>query len=129
MLNTVNGELKINDELIVHPEYQFDEFKNTEYYDGQDGIKIIYLEKIQKIDTYHYFVNLFFKEKQLYSVSLINCDQNISESNEVDRKTIHDKILSENGIQNNVSYNWGKIISEYDPRSNISSIDIFYNIR
>ncbi|AAT02866.1 hypothetical protein ACEXFN_003008 [Listeria monocytogenes] len=129
MLNTVNGELKINDELIVHPEYQFDEFKNTEYYDGQDGIKIIYLEKIQKIDTYHYFVNLFFKEKQLYSVSLINCDQNISESNEIDRKTIHDKILSENGIQNNVSYNWGKIISEYDPRSNISSIDIFYNIR
>lgn len=125
MLNTVNGELKINDELIVHPEYQFDEFKNTEYYDGQDGIKIIYLEKIQKIDTYHYFVNLFFKEKQLYSVSLINCDQNISESNEIDRKTIHDKILSENGIQNNVSYNWGKIISEYDPRSNISSIDIF----
>ncbi|EAG8202259.1 hypothetical protein C6R52_15000, partial [Listeria monocytogenes] len=124
MLNTVNGELKINDELIVHPEYQFDEFKNTEYYDGQDGIKIIYLEKIQKIDTYHYFVNLFFKEKQLYSVSLINCDQNISESNEIDRKTIHDKILSENGIQNNVSYNWGKIISEYDPRSNISSIDI-----
>ncbi|EAC6401925.1 hypothetical protein B9F79_15540, partial [Listeria monocytogenes] len=116
MLNTVNGELKINDELIVHPEYQFDEFKNTEYYDGQDGIKIIYLEKIQKIDTYHYFVNLFFKEKQLYSVSLINCDQNISESNEIDRKTIHDKILSENGIQNNVSYNWGKIISEYDPR-------------
>lgn len=129
MLNTVNGELKINDELIVHPEYQFDEFKNTEYYDGQDGIKIIYLEKIQKIDTYHYFVNLFFKEKQLYSVSLINCDQNISESNEIGRKTIHDKILSENGIQNNVSYNWGKIISEYDPRSNISSIDIFYNIR
>ncbi|HAA9884644.1 TPA_asm: hypothetical protein GIM18_14625 [Listeria monocytogenes] len=129
MLNTVNGELKINDELIVHPEYQFDKFKNTEYYDGQDGIKIIYLEKIQKIDTYHYFVNLFFKEKQLYSVSLINCDQNISESNEIDRKTIHDKILSENGIQNNVSYNWGKIISEYDPRSNISSIDIFYNIR
>ncbi|WP_420297849.1 hypothetical protein [Listeria monocytogenes] len=129
MLNTVNGELKINDELIVHHEYQFDEFKNTEYYDGQDGIKIIYLEKIQKIDTYHYFVNLFFKEKQLYSVSLINCDQNISESNEIDRKTIHDKILSENGIQNNVSYNWGKIISEYDPRSNISSIDIFYNIR
>ncbi|EIA6961591.1 hypothetical protein K7Q37_002921 [Listeria monocytogenes] len=129
MLNTVNGELKINDELIVHPEYQFDEFKNTEYYDGQDGIKIIYLEKIQKIDTYHYFVNLFFKEKQLYSVSLINCDQNISESNEIDRKTIHDKILNENGIQNNVSYNWGKIISEYDPRSNISSIDIFYNIR
>ncbi|EEQ0195376.1 hypothetical protein HBF50_003103 [Listeria monocytogenes] len=129
MLNTVNGELKINDELIVHLEYQFDEFKNTEYYDGQDGIKIIYLEKIQKIDTYHYFVNLFFKEKQLYSVSLINCDQNISESNEIDRKTIHDKILSENGIQNNVSYNWGKIISEYDPRSNISSIDIFYNIR
>lgn len=128
MLNTVNGELKINDDLIVQPEFQFDEFKKTKYYGGQDGIKIIYLEKIQKIDTYHYFVNLFFKEKQLYSVSLINCDQNISESNEIDRKTIHDKILSENGIQINVSYNWGKIISEYDPRSNISSIDIFYNI-
>ncbi|EAF0110686.1 hypothetical protein CDI19_14680, partial [Listeria monocytogenes] len=72
MLNTVNGELKINDDLIVQPEFQFDEFKKTKYYGGQDGIKIIYLEKIKKIDTYHYFVNLFFKEKQLYSVSLIN---------------------------------------------------------
>ncbi|HHQ1051408.1 TPA: hypothetical protein ACSKNP_002899, partial [Listeria monocytogenes] len=92
MLNTVNGELKINDDLIVQPEFQFDEFKKTKYYGGQDGIKIIYLEKIKKIDTYHYFVNLFFKEKQLYSVSLINCDQNISESNEIYRKTIHDKI-------------------------------------
>ncbi|EAC5870735.1 hypothetical protein F3251_14700, partial [Listeria monocytogenes] len=89
MLNTVNGELKINDDLIVQPEFQFDEFKKTKYYGGQDGIKIIYLEKIKKIDTYHYFVNLFFKEKQLYSVSLINCDQNISESNEIYRKTIH----------------------------------------
>ncbi|EFS6789900.1 hypothetical protein H2Y75_001969, partial [Listeria monocytogenes] len=88
MLNTVNGELKINDDLIVQPEFQFDEFKKTKYYGGQDGIKIIYLEKIKKIDTYHYFVNLFFKEKQLYSVSLINCDQNISESNEIYRKTI-----------------------------------------
>ncbi|EIA7841555.1 hypothetical protein K7T33_002959, partial [Listeria monocytogenes] len=87
MLNTVNGELKINDDLIVQPEFQFDEFKKTKYYGGQDGIKIIYLEKIKKIDTYHYFVNLFFKEKQLYSVSLINCDQNISESNEIYRKT------------------------------------------
>ncbi|EIE7093430.1 hypothetical protein LDQ24_001719, partial [Listeria monocytogenes] len=56
MLNTVNGELKINDDLIVQPEFQFDEFKKTKYYGGQDGIKIIYLEKIQKIDTYHYFV-------------------------------------------------------------------------
>ncbi|EAE3561562.1 hypothetical protein A8O84_14670, partial [Listeria monocytogenes] len=62
MLNTVNGELKINDDLIVQPEFQFDEFKKTKYYGGQDGIKIIYLEKIKKIDTYHYFVNLFFKE-------------------------------------------------------------------
>lgn len=126
MIDTSNGELKINNELIVHPNYQFDDFKKTKYYTGQDGIRIIYLEQVQKIDNRNFYVSLFFRENKLYSVSLINYDQGISEPNEIDRKVIHDQILEENNIENNVDYDWGKVISEYDPRSNISSIDIFY---
>ncbi|MBS7576928.1 MULTISPECIES: hypothetical protein [unclassified Enterococcus] len=127
MLNVITGKLIINENLIVYPEYTFDDFKKSVYYNGQDGIKIIYLNKKQKIDNYNYYVNLFFKTRKLYSVSLINCNQNISKANEKNRKIIHDKILDENNIKSNADYKWGKIISEYDSRSNISSIDIFYN--
>ena len=49
-----------------------------------------------------------------------------SESNERDRKKIHDKILTEMGLLQGEKYQWGKIVSEYDVRSNISSINIYY---
>lgn len=43
-----------------------------------------------------------------------------------DRKKIHDKILTEMGLLQGEKYQWGKIVSEYDVRSNISSINIYY---
>ena len=39
---------------------------------------------------------------------------------------IHDKILTEMGLLQGEKYQWGKIVSEYDVRSNISSINIYY---
>ena len=45
---------------------------------------------------------------------------------EFDGKKIHDKILTEMGLLQGEKYQWGKIVSEYDVRSNISSINIYY---
>ena len=42
-------------------------------------------------------------------------------------KEVHDKILKENGLAEKEEFSWGKIISDYDVRSNISSINIIYN--
>ena len=35
-------------------------------------------------------------------------------------------ILNELGINQQMEYSWGKISSDYDARSNVSSIDIMY---
>ena len=71
-------------------------------------------------------MSLFFRDGIIYMVSLIFCDEKFSESNERDRKKIHDKILTEMGLLQGEKYQWGKIVSEYDVRSNISSINIYY---
>lgn len=59
-------------------------------------------------------------------VSLICCDDEFSEFHEPKRKLLHDEILSKNGISTDTEYKWGKITSEYDSRSNLSSINILY---
>ena len=59
-------------------------------------------------------------------VSLICCDKEFSEKDEDKRKILHDDILNELGIDHQMEYSWGKISSDYDARSNVSSIDIMY---
>lgn len=59
-------------------------------------------------------------------VSLICCDKEFSERNEDKRKLLHDNILKELGINQQMEYSWGKISSDYDARGNVSSIDIEY---
>ena len=46
--------------------------------------------------------------------------------NEDKRKLLHDNILKELGINQQMEYSWGKISSDYDARGNVSSIDIEY---
>lgn len=126
MIDTTTGILKINENLIFSPCFTYDDFVKTSYFQGQDSIRMIYLDQKQIIDGKTYIVGFFFKEKKIYMVSLIICDENISESEEKKRKVIHDNILLENGINSGKEYNWGKIQSEYDKRSNISSINVYY---
>ena len=126
MVDLNNGTIKINEELEIRSGYSFEEFKTTKYFKGQDGIRIIYLEGAQCIDGKKYIVSLFFKDSVIYMVSLINCEKELSDSEEVIRKRIHDETLIKNGIDIKKQYNWGKVTSEYDARSNISSINIYY---
>ena len=126
MLDISNGFFKILDELTIFPGLSFEQFKHTRFYKNQDGLRIIYLDEQQIIDNRKYIVSLFFRNGKIYMVSLICCDKEFSEKDEDKRKILHDDILSELGINQQMEYSWGKISSDYDARSNVSSIDIIY---
>ena len=59
-------------------------------------------------------------------VSLIYCELELSAEQEPKRKEVHDKILQDIGINQKKEFEWGKISSEYEVKSNISSINIIY---
>ncbi len=121
-----NGFILISNELTIYPGFSFEQFKHTKFYKSQDGIKIIYLDGQQIIDDRKYIVSLFFRNGKIYMVSLICCDKEFSENDEKKRKILHDEILNESGIRPQEIYSWGKISSDYDDRSNLSSINIVY---
>lgn len=126
MLDINNGFLKLSDELTIFPGFLFEQFKKTRFYRNQDGVRVFYLDDPQIIDNRKYIVSLFFRNGKIYMVSLICCDKEFSEKDEVKRKILHDGILNELGINHQKKYSWGKISSDYDARSNVSSINIMY---
>lgn len=126
MLDFNNGFLKLSDELTIFPGFLFEQFKKTRFYKNQDGVRVFYLDDSQIIDNRKYIVSLFFRNGKIYMVSLICCDKEFSEKDEVKRKILHDDILNELGINHQKKYSWGKISSDYDARSNVSSINILY---
>ena len=126
MLDINNGLLKISDEMTIFSGFSFEQFKHTKFYKNQDELRVIYLDEQQIIDNRKYIVSLFFRNGKIYMVSLICCDKEFSEKEERKRKILHDDILNELGINQQMEYSWGKISSTYDARSNISSIDIMY---
>ena len=126
MIDKSNGNIKISNELTIFPGFSFEQFKHTKFYDNQDGVRIIYLKEHQIIEGREYIVSLFFRDKKIYMVSLICCDEEFSENNEEKRKELHDTILNESGLNSHMKYNWGEISSDFDARSNISSINIIY---
>lgn len=126
MIDNSNGFINISNDLTIFPGFTFEQFKRTKFYDNQDGIKIIYLNEQQIINDKKYIVSLFFRDRKIYMVSLICCDKEFSEQDERKRKKLHDAILNELGINQQMEYSWGKISSDYDSRSNLSSINIIY---
>ena len=120
------GIVEIDNELVVKPNFTFEQFKETKYYTNQDGIRIIYLDGPQIIKNRKYIVSLFFRDGKIYMLSLICCDEEYSEKDESKRKDLHDVILKELGVLENSNFEWGEIKSIYDARSNNSSINIIY---
>lgn len=127
LMDLRSGTIKINDDLIIHPQYSFEDFQKTRFYKGQDDARVIYIEEPQIIDGRKYLVDLVFHSKKIYSVSLCNIDvELLGWEDEPKRKEIHDEILIENGILNGCQYGWGNIVSACDPKSGSSTIGIFY---
>lgn len=127
MTNFNNGEINISNKIEIKPGFTFEQFKKTCFFNGQDGIRTIHLDGYHTIgDGRKYKIILFFKDSIIYMVSLICCEIEFRFDNESERKILHDKILNEYNIES-LQYKWGKIQSNYDMLSNISSIDIIYN--
>lgn len=49
MIDVTNGEVSTREGLVIGPNYSFDKFKTTKFYNGQDGVRIIYLDEHQTI--------------------------------------------------------------------------------
>ena len=81
-----DGIISLNNNVIISPGYRFEDFKKTLYYNGQDGIRIIYLDSRVIIDKHEYIISLFFRNSVLYMLSLICCDIDFSIEQERERK-------------------------------------------
>lgn len=126
MIDLQGGRVKIAEDLCIYPGYSFEEFKQTAFSSGQDGIRVIYLEQPQVIDGRSYYASLFFREGKIYMLSLVCGGKDFSEEDEPQRKTLHDEILTQYGISGGKEFAWGRVSSDYDARSNCSSIKFIY---
>lgn len=107
------GIIKIDNELVVNPNFTFEQFKETKFYKNQDGIRIIYLDGQHIIDNYSYIISMFFRDGKLYMLSLICNEKEFSENDEYKRKELHNIILQEWGILEKRNYDWGGRLSRF----------------
>lgn len=129
LMDLRSGRIRINDELVIHPQYSFEEFQKSSFYRGQDDIRVIHLEAAQIIDGRKYLVDLNFHNKKIYSVCLWNIDEEPDLCEDIEKeKEIHDRILIENGILNGCQYGWGDILSVCDRKGGGCHIGIYYSI-
>ena len=123
------GIVHLDNNLIVSPRYTFCDFKQSIFYDGQDGVKAINLKKRVFIDNHEYVVTLHFINGFLYGLYLVCCDTEFSVEQEANREIIHNEILRQYGLKQKNKFGWGIIESDYDSKSNVCSINFFYNLK
>lgn len=120
------GTLTLGEDLIIDGLFSYDQFMKTEYYDGQDPKRVIEINTPFTIGGREFLVELGFRNNLIYSVSLTIADYSIPVEEEEKRKHIHDGFLEEYGISPRSDYEWGSIVSYYDKKGNVSSIEIYY---
>ncbi|HEM3704684.1 TPA: hypothetical protein U1C94_000985 [Streptococcus suis] len=125
MIDKNIGAVMLEEGLCLFRGMTFEDFRQTNYFSNQDSKRVFYLRNL-KIFNETFIISLFFKEEILHSVSLIIDDSSIVPEQEVQRKIRHDTILTMFNIEIDSIYEWGQIESNYNSRSNISSIDITY---
>ena len=121
-----NGILRLSEDLILSPEYTFEDFKKISYYKGQDGIRVITLDDRYNIEGNTFLVSLVFVDGRLDNVSLVCTDEEFSWDTEPERKKLHDRILNDWGLSGENLFEWGNISSVFDAKSCVSSIIIRY---
>ena len=121
-----SGLIEINGEIFT-PGYTFEDFQKSTFFEGQDGVRIIRLNKTVQISGNNFIISLFFRNKILYMISMVCVDINPSFSEEIKRKQFPDEILAKNGLSPETFFDWGNIKSIYDSKGNVSSINIIYN--
>lgn len=122
---TETGRITI-DGVEFYPGYTFEDFKKTKFYSNQDGIRIIRLNGVVKVDEHQYLVNLFFREYTLYMISMVCVDIDIPFEEEEKRAVLHRQIMAEYGLSDVNVFSWGILKVSFDPRSNSSKIGLIY---
>lgn len=120
--------MALSEDLIISPGYSFSDFMKTAFYTGQNGIRSITLDGFFIIDNHKFIIELIFIKQVIYSVSLLCCDVEFSIEAEEERRKLHDEILQQHGLNRENEYSWGKIVSNYDVKGNVSSIDFIYSL-
>lgn len=92
-----SGLIEINGEIFT-PGYTFENFQKSTFFEGQDGVRIIRLNKTVQISGNNFTSSLFFRNKILYMISMVCVDINPSFSwKKLNCKQFHDAILAKNG--------------------------------
>lgn len=72
-----SGLIEINGEIFT-PGYTFENFQKSTFFEGQDGVRIIRLNKTVQISGNNFITSLFFRNKILYMISMVCVDINHS---------------------------------------------------
>ena len=86
MIDVTNGEVSTREGLVIGPNYSFDKFKTTKFYNGQDGVRIIYLDEHQTIYGRQFIMSLFFRDGIIYMVSLIVMKNFLNQTRETEKR-------------------------------------------
>lgn len=121
-----NGTITI-DEVQFSPGYSFDDFMFTRLYDHQNEIRFFTLDGVKTIGDNHFLVGMAFQNRILLFVTLMCVDEEFTWETEEKRKELHDRILRKYGIDEEKQFWWGKVSSDFDQKSCISSIVFAYS--
>ncbi len=139
MINVNNGHITIKGKnYIIRPNQSMQEFEKSDLYrdvlNKQVSIYPNYYIKPQMIGDKNFIITIFFNKQKkinLVNLGLLNSKEipsweSWSEQKELKRKEEHDKWLEVNFGKPPYRYEWGEIISNYDPRVGSSMITIRY---
>ncbi len=137
MLNKLTGEIRIG-EVVVGPRFTKSDFFTSRLYpetihQDHNGYWR-YALRPQKLDGDLFTVALYFQKDgrlEFVSLGILEDDHALSWSNwsreqQEHRKEMHDQWLKEHLGLPPYEYDWGGILSQYDPRSATSTITIRY---
>ncbi len=119
------GIFSLAEDLVITSGYSFEQFRDTKYYGNQNPERVFWLKDEFEFHDHVFAASLFFRNEIIYMLSLLCCDKTFSMEEEEKRKDYHDEILRLWAITQS-EYPWGNVDSAYDPKSNISSIDIIF---
>ena len=120
-----NGIITI-DEVMLGPGYSFNDFMFTRLFDHQNENRFFWLEEKKTIGDNTFAVGLAFQNRILLLAELMCVDEEFTWETEEKRKELHDRILRKYGINEKKEFRWGRVRSDFDRKSCISSIVFAY---
>ncbi|MFA0814274.1 MAG: hypothetical protein ACC608_00630 [Anaerofustis sp.] len=127
MIDLKNGNIVFDNGFVLSSKLAFEDFKNSQYYNGQQTGMIIDIDDIVVLSGEKFYLSVIFDADRLRKVFLMIHDPSVIDySDEPKRKLLHDKFLKSIGVQSEMKYDWGSIGSYYDEKGAGNYIIIVY---